>query len=294
MDVQLAWDDLQYVLALARAGTLNGAAERLGVTHTTVGRRLRGLEEALGTRLFDRSPDGSVPTAAGHELVATAEAMQAAFDAGRARLLGRDARLAGPLRVATMDMLYLRHRAAFTAFTAAQPDVTLTVLIGDDQVSLLRREAEVALRMSNAPPDYLIGRRIGRERFAVYGAVELVERIGADTPLSGWPWIHWDERSAMSRWLDGWLAVNAPGAAIALRVDVPTAVLREVVASGVGVHFCAVADGDADPRLRRIGPVLDDVSRDVWLLTLPDLRGNARVRAFMDHMADRLQGSGNG
>ncbi len=290
MNVQ--WDDLRYVLALAREATLSGAADALGVTHTTVGRRLRRLEADLATRLFDRTPEGLSATAAGQELVETAAEMQAVLLAARGRLLGRDTRLKGPLRVATMDMLYLRHQAAFTAFAAAHPEVVMTLVIGDEQVSLTRREADVVLRMSNTPPDYLVGRRVGTERFAVYGSVALVEAIeasvGPDASWSAYPWINWDERSPMGRWLDGWLAANAPEATVAVRVHMGSTMLREVVASGVGVHFAPVADGEADPRLRRIGPVLDDITRDVWLLTMPELRGNARVRAFMDHMAPRL------
>lgn len=288
MSVHLDWDDLRYVLALSRAPTLSGAAEALGVTHTTVGRRLRRLEGELGARLFDRVPEGLTPTGAGHDLIDTAARMEAAVLEARGRLSGRDARLAGPLRVATMDMLYRRHQAAFVAFAAAHPDVTLTVLAGDEELSLTRREADVVLRLTGSPPPYLVGRRVGRERFAVYGSAALVEAVGAETPWAGWPWIHWDERSEMARWLEGWLAEHAPGARIALRVNMATTLLHEVVASGVGVHFLSVVDGDADPRLRRIGPVIEGVGRDVWLLTLPDLRANARVRAFMDHMACRL------
>lgn len=294
MNVQ--WDDLRYVLALAREATLSGAADALGVTHTTVGRRLRRLEDDLSTRLFDRTPDGLSATAAGQELVETAAEMEAVLLAARGRLLGQDTRLKGPLRIATMDMLYMRHQAAFTAFAAAHPEVVMTLVIGDGEVSLTRREADVVLRMSNAPPDYLVGRRVGTERFAVYGSAALVEAVeataGPDAPWSAYPWISWDERSPMGRWLEGWLATHAPDATVAVRVDMGSTMLREVIASGVGVHFASVADGDADPRLRRIGPVLDDITRDVWLLTMPELRGNARVRAFMDHMAPRLQGEG--
>ncbi len=290
MSVQQDWDDLRYVLALAREKTLSAAAGRLGVTHTTVGRRLRRLEGELGTRLFDRTPDGLVATVAGQDLVDTAAQMEAAVMGLRGRLLGRDARLKGPLRVATMDMLFVRYRAVFTSFAEAHPEVELTVLVSDEEVSATRREADVILRLTDTPPEYMVGRRVGREHFAVYGSVGLVERIGADAPWRAFPWVHWDARSPMGRWLDGWLAEHAPGARVALRVDMGSTMLREVVASGAGVHFMALADGDADPRLRRIGPVLDGVGRDRWLLTMPELRSSARVRAFLDHAAARIGG----
>lgn len=288
MSVQRDWDDLRYVLALARAGTLSAAAETLGVTHTTVGRRLRRLEASLATRLFDRTPGGLVPTTAGQDLVDTAEQLEAAVNGLNSRLLGRDSRLKGPLRVATMEILYRRYQAVFLDFARAHPEVALTVLAGDDELSLTRREADVVLRMTNTPPPYLVGRRVGQERFAVFGATALVERIGVDAPYSAFPWIHWDERSPMGRWLTAWLADHAPGARVALRVNMSTHMLHDVVASGVGVHFLSVADGEPDPRLRQIGPVLDAVTRDLWLLTMPELRSSARVRAFMDHLAGAL------
>jgi DNA-binding transcriptional LysR family regulator len=285
---QVDWDDLRYALAVARTRTLSGAAAALGVSHTTVGRRLRALEERLGARLFDATPDGFTLTIAGQDLVAVAERMEADTLSLEGRVLGRDERLTGALRVSSMELVFRVFRSAFVSFTERFPGVALTVTTSDDEVSLARREADVVLRLSNKPPEQLVGRRVGRLQFDAYAARSLVERLGEDAPLGAYPWIHWDERLGMD-WLDGWLATNAPGATIALRVDVGGAAMHELIAAGVGVQFLACLEGDADPSLVRVGPLDPFASRELWVLTLPELRDTPRIRAFTDHMVESLR-----
>lgn len=285
------WDDLQFVLALARETTLSGAATTLGTTHTTVGRRVRALEERLGVRLFDQTPTGFAPTAAGADVARVAERMEEDVLALEARVLGRDVRLAGKLRVATMDMLLRLYHGAFSSFAGRYPSVDLTVTVSDVEVSLTRREADVVLRLTNTPPDTLVGRKVGRLAFAVYASRALVGRIGPGAPLGAYPWLHWDERLNM-HWLDDWLAANAPGARVVMRFDVGATMLRELIAAGIGVHFLATAEGDADPSLQRISPVEPAFDRELWLLTLSELRHTPRVRAFLDHVAEELTDGG--
>ncbi len=284
------WDDLRYALAVARAQTLSAAAEALGVSHTTVGRRLRALEERLGVRLFDATPEGFRTTAAGDDLVAVAERMEADTFALEGRVLGRDERLTGALRVSAMELVFRAFREAFTSFAVRYPSVALTVTTSDDEVSLARREADVVLRLNNQPPPQLVGRRVGRMQFVAYAARSLVARVGEGAPLGAYPWIHWDER-LNAGWLDAWLAQHAPGASVAMRVDASAAAMHELIAAGVGVQFLACVEGDADPSLVRVGPVDPYARRDLWVLTLPELRDTPRVRAFTDHMAERLRGT---
>lgn len=91
------------------------------------------------------------------------------------------------------------------------------------------------------------------------------------------------------RWLDEWLARHAPGARVALRVGASTRAVHDAVAAGIGAHFLACFDGDADASLVRIGPVDPQFSRDRWLLTLSEMRGNSRVRAFMGHFEEHTR-----
>ena len=285
----LDWDDLRYVLAIARDRSSSRAGERLGVSHTTVGRRLRSIEDALGVRLFDQTPSGFVPTAAGRDVAAVAERMEGELMSLEGRVLGSDTKLEGKLRVATMDMLYRRYQPVFASFLARYPGVELTVTVSNTEVSFTKREADVALRMTSTPPEYLVGRRVGRLDFAIYASKALVERVGRGAPLAAYPWIAWDEQRPDMRWLDGWLAKNAPGARVAMRVDFSMLALREAVVAGLGAHFLACFEGDSDPGLERLSAPDPAHSRDLWLLTLPELRGTSRIRAFMDHVDEQLR-----
>jgi DNA-binding transcriptional LysR family regulator len=282
------WDDLRYALALARGGTLSAAAERLGVSHTTVSRRLRALEERVGATLFEVGPEGYAATAAGEDLVAVAARLEAETLALESRVLGRDERLAGALRVSVMELVLRGFHRAFGSFVAAHPEVALTVTATDDEVSLTRREADVALRLNNTPPEHLVGRRLGGVQFDVYASRALVDRVGADAPLGAYPWIAWDER-LNAQWLDAWLAEHAPGARVVLRVDTGAAAMHDLIAAGAGVQFLARFEGEADPSLVCLGPGDPFARRDLWILTAPELRHTPRVRAFMDHMAEELR-----
>lgn len=285
----LDWDDLRYVLAISRDRSLSRAADRLGVSHTTVGRRIRAIEEALGVRLFDQTPDGFVPTSAGRDVAEVAERMETELMSLEGRVLGSDSKLEGKLRVATTDLLFRKYQHVFTSFIARYPSVQLTVTASDTEVSFTRREADVALRMTNTPPDHLIGRRVGRVHFAVYASKALAERAGPSAALDDYPWIAWDEQRPDMRWLDDWLAHNAPRAKVAMRVDFSMLALRDAIAGGIGVHFLGTFEGDAHPGLVRIGPIDERYSRDLWLLTSPELRSTSRIRAFLDHADEQLR-----
>ena len=275
------WDDLRYMLAVKRGGSLAGAAGELGVTRTTVGRRLAAAEERLGVRLFDRTPEGFVPTPAGEELAETALLVESEILATEGRLVGRDAALHGRLRVSTVSFVFEGFPDVFASFIDRYPGIELTVQVTNDNVSLQRREADVALRLGNSPAERLVGRKVGQLHFELYGTRSLVEEIGLGAPLQAYPWLHWDERSE-ARWLDEWLAHHAPGARVAMRCDGFSSMYTSVRA-GLGVHFLPCILGDRDPELVALGPRLTDEARDLWLLTLPELRTNSRIRAFMDH-----------
>lgn len=281
------WDDFRYVLEVERAGSLSDAAVALGVVRTTVGRRIKALEESLGVRLFDRTPEGFVPTAAGQEIARAAERLEVEVLDTRGKLLGRDAELRGRLRVSMLGFIYDNFFDVFASFMERYPGVDVTICATTREVSLMRREADVVLRLNSAPAERLAGVRLGVMQFAPYASRALVEEVGHDARLGEFPWLHWDERSD-GRWLDEWLAEHAPGARVVMRTD-DYPVIRASVARGLGVHFLPCFDGDADPDLICVGPRPPEFTRALWLLTLPDLRTNSRVRAFMDHTKEAFR-----
>jgi DNA-binding transcriptional LysR family regulator len=263
------WDDLRFVLALARTGTLTGAGRQLGVDRTTVGRRLRALEQQLGVRLFD------------------AEGVEGAVLAAESRLSGRDAQLEGPLRVSTVDFLYACFADAFDSFVRAHPRVRLSVLSTDEEVSLRRREADIAVRLNDRPPDSLVGRRLGQLEFRVYAAQALADAVGSDDP-NAFPWLRFDARDD-GRGLDAWYRRYAPDAPFALGFDSYT-LMRDAVRTGTGAHFLARLDAERFDGLVDLGPAEDAPRRTLWALTLPELRTNSRVRAFLEHLDGAVRG----
>ncbi len=278
---------MRIVLAVGRDGTLLRAGKTLGVAHSTVGRRVNALEQHLGVQLFARTPEGFIPTGSGQDLISVAEGMEEEVLGLEGRIRGRDAQLQGPLRVSTGDAFFYGFEDAFSAFTKRYPKIDLTITTTSEQVSLTRREADAVLRLSDSPPETLVGRKVGYVQFAVYASPSLVERVGAGSPLSAYPWLGWDRRENR-RWFDAWLAKQAPGAKIVLRMDNHTLLRAHAVRRGMGVQILPCFVGDPDVDLVRIAP-LDPLFRlDLWLLTLPELRTNSRVRAFLDHMAEAL------
>jgi DNA-binding transcriptional LysR family regulator len=143
------------------------------------------------------------------------------------------------------------------------------------------------LRLSNAPAENLVGRKVGYVQFAVYAGQTLVERVGRGARLADYPWIGWDGGRNW-RWFEDWLAQNAPGAKIVLRIDYKGLLIAHAIRSGIGAQILPCFLGDPDPLLHRIIPLDETFRLDLWLLTLPELRTNSRIRAFMDHMADGL------
>jgi len=277
----MQWDDLRHVLALSRHRTLSDAARELGVARTTVGRRIQALETRLGVKLFDAHPEGMVATAAGLELADAAARIEVEVSAVESRVEGRDTALIGPLRIATIDALYECYGDLFTAFAEQHPDVELSVFASDDAVSLRRREADIAIRMQEAPTGTLIGRRLAEVEFGAFAAPALVERHRG-VPLAELPWLRF-EGADDDRGLDAWYDRDARGAPVAMRFN-SYAVMREAVRSGVGVHYLPMFDARRFPELVSLGPS-PRPTRSLWALTLQDLRSNSRVRAFLDHIA---------
>jgi DNA-binding transcriptional LysR family regulator len=238
----LDWDDLRYLLAVARGAGLAGAARSLGVNPSTVFRRLNALEAGLGVRLFERRPTGYRTTEAGGDLAAAAERVEAEILALDRRLAGQDARLSGSLRVtAPDDIAETLLMAPIARFLAAYPEIRLEVVIDNRMLSLTRREADVAVRPTLEPPETLIGRKVARLASAVYvaeGAAPAGRAARADD-LDERPWIAWDEGvgpAAVARWM----ARRAPRAPVVYRSNRPVA----ADPSGLAPHR-------AGPRLSR-------------------------------------------
>jgi len=283
------WDDLKYFLAVARAGTLSGAARTLGVNHSTVFRRIQEFEDRLGVRLFDRLPTGYVLTVEGDDMLASVEKVDAEIDGLNRRLSGRDLRLSGLLRITTtstlMHWLLAPH---FAAFKKACPGIDLELVVATDFFNLSKRQADVAIRPTLNPPETLIGRRLSKLAFAPYACGGyLSTNKGAKEPLKAHTWIGFDDNLAHLA-AATWMRETLPGAVIGLRVNTLTAMVS-AAKTGMGAALLPCFMGDQEKQLSRLQPPVAKAGSELWLLTHEDLKNTARVRAFMDFFADAIK-----
>lgn len=283
-----AWDDLRLVLAVVRGGGLSGAARRMGINHTTVLRRLNAAEERLGARLFERTPTGYIPTAAGEEMADVAARIEQDVLGLERRVSGRDVGLTGTVRCATVDTLaeyFLPPHLA--AFRQAYPGIVVELSVSERIVNLTQRDADVAIRPTRQPPENLVGRRLGQLASAIYGGIGYLDARPEVTDLADHDWLAFEESMA-GTWISRWIASHYPDARIVMRSNILTVLFGAVKADmGVTVLPCFVAE--SEPALRRLTPLLDDMQTSLWILTHRDTRRSARIRVFMEFMGNRIR-----
>lgn len=269
------WDDLKYVLAVARAGSLASASRDLGVDPTTVGRRIVALESHLSTRLFDRMRDGFRPTAAGEIAVARAEEMESQALSLETRLSGSDARVEGPVRLTALDGLIDRLvLPALPRLLTRYPLLNVTVMSGVKTLRLSRREADIALRLSRpTEPDAVI-RTIGPFAMATYCAKD--SDFGPVPPIISMP------QEPDTAGFTGQIARLFPGSRIAMRANTEGHMVTAVRA-GLGVALIDCFIGDSDPELRRYWPEVVGTA-DLLAITHVDVHRTPRVRAVIDFL----------
>lgn len=278
----LDWNDLRYVLALARSGTLAGAARQLKVDATTVARRLRVAEAALGARLFDRLPRGALrPTEAGLVTCGHAETVETAVRTLAGSVQERDGTIVGRVRITAVPILVSRVLIpAAATLNERCPALELEFVSEPRNLDLMRHEADIALRFARPSADAgraILARRIGRLSYGVYAAAGY-----ALEDAHALPWIAYgDDMAALpqARWTV--LAAEREGGRAPIMVSDAEAVVSAVRA-GLGRAPLPRCAGDAEPGLRLIdGPEgLPEVpSREVWSLMHRDLRPLARIAA---------------
>jgi DNA-binding transcriptional LysR family regulator len=280
MNADLSWDEFRLVKAIADSRSLAGAAERLGLNHSTVFRRLAALETTVGARLFERSRSGYEPTAAGDEMIALATTMADSIVEFERRIAGRDIRPTGQLRVTTAEAVGQHFLPAIMAqFQAQNPGVVIELILSDHILNLSRRDAEVAIRLTNDPPETLVGRRIGSVRWAIYCRRDLAASLGSRT-LESVPFVGFGENfgpPSCRRWIDTHIRPSR----LAAKVNSIHNML-ELSVHGFGATLLPCFLGDQSPALVRIGQPVQELDVGLWILTHSDLRRSVRVRAFMD------------
>jgi DNA-binding transcriptional LysR family regulator len=281
------WDDLRYFLAVKRHGTLARAARALRINATTVGRRLAALEERVGARLFDRTPDGFVATEAGHALLPSAERMEEEALAVERRVFGSDQRLAGPIRLSTTEMIGTRFVTPhLPRFIASNPDIRVELSCSNLPVHLGRREADVALRLAKPREDNLVVKRLAQVDLSLYVARSYAEAHGRPNggDLSGQRVILFADSRAFAI-ENEWIEKRLGSGRVVLRADSVSSIVSAAVA-GLGVALLPRVVADTDPRLVRLDTEDAPEPRIIWQAVHRDLARSPRLRRLLDFLAE--------
>lgn len=274
------WENMRHLLAVAKSGTLSGAARELGVDHATVGRRVAALEAQLQTPLVERLPRSCRLTAAGLLTVEQARRMEsAAFDVTR-HVKARQVSLSGRVTLSTSPVL-ATHFIAPLLFDLRQkyPQIQLSISAHAHQVSLSRGEADIAVRHMRPTEPSNVARRVGKMCFDLYAS-----RTYPDLSVpENWAFIAY-EREFSDMPQQKWLLEIAGSRQVACELsDISSHMVA--ARSGVGVAGLPRFIGDADPGLIKLEHNGMSFSRELWLVTHRDMKRSAIVRAVMDYFA---------
>lgn len=274
MQAMLDWDDYRLVLTVARTGTVAGAARRLGVNETTVGRRLAGIEAAAGATLFRRVDRRLAPSAAGTGVVAAAEAMERALREASQR----NYTLSGVVRISTVvSVIEYLIAPNMPDFVETHPDLVLEFIGANETTSLARREADIAIRLDRPERGKLVARRLGRIRFCLAGLPEAGGRgyIGYESDLD-----HVPEMRAAAAYFGG-----NPVARMSTLTGIRTA-----AESGLGAAMLPDWIIAASDRLAVLDPSVA-AERPLWLVVHEDLKDRPAVRAAMNWLSRTVTGT---
>jgi len=273
------WESIRYFLAVARTGTMSGAARSLKVDHATISRRLSALEAEINARLIERQPRACRLTPLGQRVFELAQEMEEGahtierfLDANRLPLCGKVTLSAPPILVANFLVKHL------AIFRRANPGIQLSVCSDARQVSLSRREADVVLRLTRPEEPTSVARKLGRISFGLYASKEYPHLHDP----SAWEFIAYDSGFvgvSQREWLMG-VAGDRP---VACEINDINGHL-EAARAGAGVAGLPDFLAEADVKLQRVTHNGEPFSRDIWMAIHQDLRRSPQIRAVMDFL----------
>ncbi len=277
------WDDVKHFLAVAEAPSMRVAAKNLAVSHSTVSRRIDALEAELGVRLFDRMPDGYKMTEAGEELLPVALGIDESINSFGRNVAGRDDEMSGQVCVTVPDVFVLNLLMPyFHEFMNEYPEIQLKISDSFEVFDLSRREADVALRFTNNPPEHLIGREIGQIHQAVYAHKDYIAKYDLTDPDSGAGWIGWGTPEDKPHWLS-----KTPFPHLPVKCHFDNVILQQdAVKRGIGLGYFPCFLGDGEENIVRLSE--PNGYYQMWILSHRDLRGAARMRAFRQFLIAKI------
>jgi DNA-binding transcriptional LysR family regulator len=286
------WDDLRYVLAIARAGSALRAAEQLGVNQTTVLRRLDAIEAALGIPLMERRRSGQTLTAAGLRAAEAAERVEREVQHLQDALSADQRAISGRVRLTTSESLANRLVApSLLAFRAQHPHVLIELITSDQRLDVARGEADVALRAGSSPEGAgIVARRMPDNYWTVYASRGYAAERGlpaSRAEIAGHDIVGLEGQLAR---LEGWrwLAQSAPGDAVKVRSNSLVTLIHNLKA-GLGLGALPILFGDAEPDLVRCFDPPEDLRAELWLIVRESLKDQPHVRAVTDFLAAHIR-----
>jgi len=280
----MEWSDVRIFLAVLRSGSYGEAARRLGVSHPTVGRRIKVLEDEAGQALFRRTPDGLVLTDAGDGILGAAEAMEQSALSMERRLLGNHERLEGVLRIGCAEWFAGYVLApVFMKLISRHPAVVPEVIAGYRLSDLARRDVDVAFRLVPFTEPDIVQRRLMTMQYGLYGSATTVERMTGDPASVGLIFMN----EAQSHFPDvAWMQEKFPEARRTFS-STSRSVQAQMCLRGAGLAVLPRPLGDATAGLQRIDTEGSPPSRDIWIGYHQDLKRMDRLRALIE-LADAM------
>ena len=274
------WDDLRFFLALTREGTVSGAGRALKVKHTTVARRIAAFEEQLGSRLFDRTSHGYTMTQVAENLYPHALSMEELAQAADREVFGMDTQLSGTLKLTSSYDVFTRLiTPKLYQFTDKYPGIDIELSSSTSLADLASRQADIALRLTPKPPEYLIGREIVPLHHGVYASARYLKKKRSTEQL-----VLWEHDRSMPEWVND----HFPSSRVVTRTN-EIMTMMEAVKNHMGIARMPCYVADAEPSLRRLDVTLTPSKWGVWVLSHVDLRSTARVRVCREFLIDIIE-----
>ncbi|KQQ32460.1 LysR family transcriptional regulator [Duganella sp. Leaf126] len=287
------WELYRTFLAVSQHGSLSAAARALGITQPTAGRHIDALEQALGLSLFVRSPAGFSGTDAAAALLPYAETL-AATSASLLRAasnLGAGPELAGTVRITASEVIGVEVLPPILAALARRhPRITVELAISNRIENLLRRDADIAVRMQRPQQDALLAHRVGVIELGWHARRDYLERMGtprSNDELARHALIGVDTHNAFTRKLLHLLGPLDAGMQV-LRSDNDLVHLAAIRA-GLGVGICQVRLAQRDPALVRVMADVLSIPMETWLAMHENLRGNPVCMAIYTALAEGME-----
>lgn len=286
----LDWNDLRYVLAVARTGSTLAASKQLKVSQATVSRRVTALEQEVGVQIFVRKPSGYSLTQRGEMLLPAAEAVEESILTFSDRVAMESRRLSGTVRLTTVESAANAWVIpALAQLRARFPDVRVEIITTDDNLDLARGEADLAIRFGNKPTEEtLVVRHLTDMEESFYASHELVARLGMPECLSDLARYPLVTTMADTSFINSWISTHLPDAEIVHRTNRLSSIIASV-RTGIGASILPCLMGDDIRHLVRLVPPITELTTPGWMVTTDQARRQPHVRAVIDFIVGQIQ-----